>query len=224
MKEKWKRIILIVIGLFILSFSSIAMADTTSDRFMNAVLPKLQGTWYDIKGNPALVFDGNTMNGCNIVGIYNVAGGVSNFSMTMRIVEKTGYRDLKMDCNNLNADPNTYHQVLYYDQQAYRRTQQPLYHETVGGLGLGMSEQDVKAKYGNPDVAHTYSTLVYKSKFQANFTDDLLTKVGLPYNLHGVDDTPEMKELKQGMTMEEVVKNMASLLLVVVGPHGNIIK
>lgn len=88
------------------------------------------------------------MNGCNIVGIYNVAGGVSNFSMTMRIVEKTGYRDLKMDCNNLNADPNTYHQVLYYDQQAYRRTQQPLYHETVGGLGLGMSEQDVKAKYG----------------------------------------------------------------------------
>lgn len=50
MKEKWKRIILIVIGLFILSFSSIAMADTTSDRFMNAVLPKLQGTWYDIKG------------------------------------------------------------------------------------------------------------------------------------------------------------------------------
>lgn len=65
---------------------------------------------------------------------------------------------------------------------------------------------------------------MYKSKFQANFTDDLLTKVGLPYNLHGVDDTPEMKELKQGMTMEEVVKNMASLLLVVVGPHGNIIK
>ena len=188
-------------GLFLFCFSSIAVAELPPDYYMNKYIPKLQGTWYDINGNPVFTFVDRTLNGCPIIGIYNVAGGGGDFGCILRIVEKSGYRDLALDFENLTTDPNTYHQVMEYDQQAFRRTQQLLYHETVGGLGLGMSDQDVKAKYGNPDVAHTYSMLGYQGKFQANFTDDSLTKAqsGFGSTFNAID------ELKQGMTIEEVI-------------------
>lgn len=152
MKGKWKSVLSLCIGLFLVCFSSVAMADLPPDYYMNKYIPKLQGTWYDTRGNPVFTFAGRTLNGCPIVGIYNPAGGGGDIGFTLRIVEKTGYRDLRLSFENLVTDPHAYHQMMYTNDRAYRRTPRLQYYESVGGLALGMTEQEVEQKYGKPDT------------------------------------------------------------------------
>ena len=155
MKKKWKSLLSIFLGLFLLCFSSVAGADLPPDYYMNKYLPRLQGTWYDTQGKPAFTFAGRTLNGCPIVGVSNAAGGGEDIGFTLRIAEKTGYRDLRLSFENLETDPKAYHQTMYTGNRAYRRTPRLQYYESVGGLALGMTEQEVEQKYGKPDTLLT---------------------------------------------------------------------
>lgn len=74
----WKKgLFLILSCLAVLGFSSAALAyDATP-----GILAKLQGQWYDQDGNVVLDFQGNTVNGCEIVGAYRPAGGIFGFQL-----------------------------------------------------------------------------------------------------------------------------------------------
>lgn len=154
---KWwqKGILLLFTGLMLLGFSSMAMAsyDPTAK-----VLSKLQGQWYDKEGNVVLDFQDNTVNSCPVIGVYRVAGGGGDFSCIVRIVESDGYRDLPLDCDCLYPDSYHPHVILKgYAKDGSKntlllRTLEPQYYESVGGIYLDMTEEAVRAKYGNPDT------------------------------------------------------------------------
>lgn len=144
-----------LLGLLLLCFSTVAMAayDPTEK-----ILSRLQGEWYDSAGNVVLNFAGDTVNGCKIVGAYNPAGGSSDFSCIIRIIENGEYRDLPIIAENLGPDNYHAHVILNGDNRdgnkgtLLMRTTTAKYQETVGGIGIDMPEKEVLAKYGQPDV------------------------------------------------------------------------
>lgn len=154
MKRYKKRLVLLVAAFMMWCFSSVVMASYDATP---RIVSKLQGEWYDADGNVVLDFKGNTVNGCAIVGAYHPAGGGSNFSCIIRIIEADGYRDLPVIGENLQKDSYHAHVILNGDNMDERkgillmRTKAAKYYESVGGIGLDMPEKEVLAKYGKPD-------------------------------------------------------------------------
>lgn len=151
----WKKgIVCFLACLAMMGFSSAAMAayDPTPK-----ILSKLQGQWYDQEGDVVLDFQGNTVNGCEIVGVYRPAGGGTDFSCIIRIVEAEGYRDMPVICESMY--PASYHSHIILNGDNHDRskgtlllrTTEPRYYESVGGIGIDMTEDAVRAKYGSPD-------------------------------------------------------------------------
>ena len=151
----WKKgIVCLLACLAMLGFSSAALAAYDPAP---KILSKLQGQWYDQEGNVVLDFQGNTVNGCAIVGVYRPAGGGTDFSCIIRIVEAERYRDMPVICESMY--PASYHAHIILNGDDYdiskgtllMRTTEPRYYESVGGIGLDMTEDAVRAKYGSPD-------------------------------------------------------------------------
>lgn len=147
-------------------FSAVAMA--SSYDATSSILSKLQGQWYDAEGNVILDFQGKTVNGYEVVGAYHPAGGSSDFSCIIRIIEADGYRDLPIIGENLRKDSYHAHVILNGDNgdeskgTMLMRTPQARYYESVGGIGLDMPAKEVLAKYGKPDKiqqSQTWKTL-----------------------------------------------------------------
>lgn len=140
-----------LLGLLLLCFSTAAMAAYNPTE---RILSRLQGEWYDSEGNIVLNFAGDTVNGCKIVGAYNPAGGSSDFSCFIRIIENGEYRDLPIITENLGPDNYHAHVILNGDNRdenkgtLLMRTTTPQYQEKVGGIGIDMPEKEVLAKYG----------------------------------------------------------------------------
>ena len=64
-----------------------------------------------------------------------------------RIKEEHGYRDI-----GLVIDHNNYKKFLYLDETiVLRHTKYPQYVESINGMYLGMSMDDLLEKYGEPD-------------------------------------------------------------------------
>lgn len=153
---KWwrKGIVCLLACLAMMGFSSAAMAEYDPTP---RILSMLQGQWYDQEGNVVLDFQGNTVNGCAIVGVYHLAGAARDFSGIIRIVEAEGYRDMPVICENMYSDSYHSHIILNGDNHdpskstLLMRTTEPRYYESVGGIGLDMTEDAVRAKYGSPD-------------------------------------------------------------------------
>lgn len=172
MKRCRNGVIWLLAVLIIWCFSSAVVAayDATS-----VVMSKLQGKWYDADGTVVLNVQGNAVNDCAVVGVYNLAGGSSDFDCVIRIVEATGYRDLPVACENLRKDSYHAHVILKRNpgkDTLLMRTTDAQYYETVGGIGLDMPEKDVLAKYGNPDK-------IQKSKIWKSFDVWQYRKLGL---------------------------------------------
>lgn len=153
--KRWRKgFIWLMSVIMMCCFASVAMAayDPTP-----GILSKLQGRWYDEEGHVVLDYQGNTVNGCTIVGAYHPAGGSSDFSCIIRIVEAQGYRDLPIIGENLGKGNYHSHVILNGDNRdsskgtMLMRSTETQYYESVGGIGLDMPEKEVLAKYGRPD-------------------------------------------------------------------------
>ena len=142
--------------------NSVAIAyDETGD-----ILPRIQGMWYDERGNVVLDIHNNTLNDCDIVGIYDVAGGRSDFSCIIRIVELEGYRDIPVIFKGLTKENYHTHLLLNGDNkkgQLLIRYPKAKYYESVGGIGLDMTAKEVIAKYGMPDSDSTARIWKYRN-------------------------------------------------------------
>lgn len=155
MQKKCFGIMGVVIVFILCCFSSIvASAYDQTDK----ILSKVQGQWYDEKGNVVLDFEGRYLNGCPVVGVYNPTGGGADFTCVFRVIEAGGYRDIYALC--LNQQEGNYHSriILGWDSKVKEKgtlllkSTHPLYAETVGGIGLDMLDKEVLEKYGKPDT------------------------------------------------------------------------
>lgn len=147
-----------LLGVLMICFSTVAMAayDPTAK-----ILSKVQGTWYDLSGNAVLDFQGDIVNGCKIVGAYSPAGGSSDFSCIIRIVENGEYRDLPIIGENL-GDGNYHSHIIFNGDSRdnskgtlLMRTTEVKFQETVGGIGIDMPAKEVLSKYGKPGSIET---------------------------------------------------------------------
>lgn len=140
----------------------ITTAFASIDTQTASIVSKLQGQWYDENGNVAFDFEGNTVNGCPIVGAYHPAGGSGDFSCTLRIIENESYKDLFLICSHVGK--LDYHSSIILNGDnldaskgtMLLRTKTAQYYETVGGIGIDMPANEVLAKYGKPDISRIW--------------------------------------------------------------------
>lgn len=122
---------------------SVVSIQPVQDSSASSWLEPAAGEWYDLKGNLAMTIEGSMINGCPVV-----AGGNCTYDYPrtghFKITENGGTRDVTLDLLGHKS-----HQYLIVDNKtALRRSIRPEYSESVGGIYLGMTKEDVTAKYG----------------------------------------------------------------------------
>ena len=109
-----------------------------SDTQFQKVLTYLSGDWYDEKGNKAVSIENGQLNDKPIIAAFDLAGATGHAAATYRVKENGTYHDYHMSLRGEGI-----HKTLIVDKKSYRKTPTPQYGETVGGLYLGMYEEDV---------------------------------------------------------------------------------
>lgn len=107
------------------------------------------GNWYDSKGNLVLTISNDyKINGCAVMAVGFVGDTAGMYKI--RINEGTRYKDIEV-CH----DDGDYHEGLVLNwlnnnAVSLRRTKEPRYFESVGGIYLGMDKNQVVSLYGQP--------------------------------------------------------------------------
>lgn len=106
-------------------------------------LAPVSGNWYDEQGNKVLAIGNGYINGCKVVDGFDFAGGRGQYGV-YRIMENSGPRDItieKLTDKMIKVDNRT---IL-------KNTVSASYYESVNGIYLGMTEEDVTNKIGKPE-------------------------------------------------------------------------
>jgi hypothetical protein len=106
----------------------------------------LDGDWYDRAGNRVLSIHNGYLNDCQIVNFKGGAGSAALGGGTVTIVEGQGYRNINLGTRVL-GDPHDY---LIFNESVLHKANYAHY-ESVQGVYLGASKQDVVRAFGNPD-------------------------------------------------------------------------
>ena len=123
-------------------------------------LKSIIGNWYDTKGNLVLSISNDyKINGCTVLGVK--AGNVG--LTVVKIDEGNRYRTIvwwDTDPHGPYSYPD--HHMLYMDLPndtgyALRRTKEPRYFESVGGIYIGMDKDEVLKLYGQPSSTERHS-------------------------------------------------------------------
>ena len=163
-------------------------------------LDRFVGNWYDNKGNLVMRIDNNySINDCKVVAFYLDNDYTPIFFgqavYTCRINEGTGYRDIHLDSNSLPLLPiysskpyaPNYHEMIVLDgKKTLRKTKNPRYFESIGGIYIGMDKDEVIRRYGQPSsVGNNYgwvTTWKYKEGFDVNFAGDTVISITMYKN------------------------------------------
>ncbi len=146
-------------------------------------LKEIIGNWYDTKGNLVLTISNDyKLNGCSIVSVGFTADTTAFYKV--RIAERSGYRDIEF--LNTGSERNSYHEVLVLNYEGnnplvLRRTKEPRYVESIGGIYLGMDKNQVASLYGQPSNAtarYQSNTWTYNNEgFEVGFYYGAVTAV-----------------------------------------------
>lgn len=141
-----KRVVLLVLCTLMLFVAGQGEAETmmSPDSF-RGTMGKLAGTWYDEDGNAVLTIEGNTINGCEVVGGDRLANGPGSGSLDFIIREAAGTRMLRIGWL-LFGGPGDY--IRLNDGEALQRTLNPACSESVEGVRLGMRTRAVRERLG----------------------------------------------------------------------------
>ena len=125
---------------------AVVSVQPAQDESAASWLEPAAGDWYDLKGELAMTISGSTINGCPVAASGNWTYGYPRTGH-FTISESQGTRTLTLDLLGHKS-----HQYLIVDgKTALRRSIHPEYSESVGGIYLGMTRDDVTAKYGYPN-------------------------------------------------------------------------
>jgi len=122
---------------------------SASSNVIENYLPQLKGVWYDLSGNPGLSFSTDSLNGYKIIDINRGDGHGEHISV--RLIVNGEYKDYNLKLINFSSKQGNYHQYIAANNKIFRRTKMPQFNESVGGLGIGMSQKDVLQRYGRPE-------------------------------------------------------------------------
>lgn len=141
-----KRFALFILCAFVLLVSGQSEASMgISPDSVHRILERLAGTWYDEEGCAVLTIEGNTINGCEVVGGDRLANGPGSGSLDFIIREAAGTRTLRIGWL-LFGGPGDY--IRLNDGEALQRTLNPACSESVEGVRLGMRTRAVRERLG----------------------------------------------------------------------------
>ena len=92
--KRFALFILCVLVLLVSGQSEAAMGISADS--VHRILERLAGTWYDEDGNAVLTIEGNTINGCEVVGGDRLANRPGSGSLDFIIREAAGTRTLRI--------------------------------------------------------------------------------------------------------------------------------
>lgn len=182
-----------------------------SDTQFQKVLTYLYGDWYDAKGNKAVTIENGQLNGKPIIAAFDLAGATGHAAATYRVKENGTYHDYHMSLRGEGI-----HKMLIVDKKSYRKTPTPQYGETVGGLYLGMYENEVEELFGKPDSTyknHGSLTWTYEKKgVKVVFLDgmavdiDILNGSPLFFDRTGMNCSNSMEDYYKQYKMKSMPK------------------
>ena len=116
-------------------------------------LSDIVGSWYDADGELVLTISNDyKINDHEIVSV----GFVGDTSSMYKIILKDDNEYKYVEVAHSGSEKNSEHEMLVVDWAdmdnafALRRTKNPRYFESIGGIYLGMNENEVLKLYGNP--------------------------------------------------------------------------
>ena len=114
-------------------------------------LNEIVGNWYDVNGNLIFTISSDyKINGYDIAAVDfegDTAGFYKIFINDGRYVEVT----------HTGSAESKVHDMLIVDSVALRRTENPQYFESIGGIYLGMDANEVLSIYGNPSSGENFN-------------------------------------------------------------------
>ncbi len=123
-------------------------APRETDAITAQLLKKISGSWYYTNGNEALVITPTTISGAVVEGGYGFVGGDPG-SCLFRVNSPDGIvSELRIGWHFASADNS--HQYLFLNGRPLRRSWEAHYSESIGGVFLGMSREEVFRVLGQP--------------------------------------------------------------------------
>ena len=174
--------ILSVFKIFLLVAVIIFPANALADDYQQISVTYLQnfvGDWYDSKGN--LVFkigDDYTINGYKVLDLYC---DEVYWVFKAKISDDSQIRDITFYNHLCSPNPNinNYHDLIALEgySKFLHRDKIPRHYESIGGIYLGMSQDDVLKLYGAPSekgkIGEDYTRWKYNNDgFEVAFVDD----------------------------------------------------
>jgi hypothetical protein len=133
-----------------------------ADNITAQLLKKISGTWYYTNGNEALVITPTTISGATVEGGYGFVGGDPGSGL-FRVNSPDGIiSELRIGWHFASADNS--HQYLFLNGRPLRRSWEAHYSESIGGVFLGMSREEVFRALGQPDRENKISKVLYYDK------------------------------------------------------------
>ena len=169
MKKILSAVIIFCVMIFSVTCQAFCFDIGDSDSVSVTTLETLIGNWYDSKGNLTLTISNDyKLNGCAImnVGMTNV-----EYEIGYKIIYRDGNRDKSITLWHPHPY-STEHEILFMKSDnknwyALRKTKNPQYFESIGGIYLGMDKDEVLKFYGEPskkDNSKYYSVWTYKKQ------------------------------------------------------------
>ena len=174
----------------------VTLSANCSAEYMSRSITELKsmvGTWYDVKGNVALTIGNDySINGCKVVALYlnphyqPIFTPQSSAVYTCRIAEGSVYKDIHLDHHSMPSiylSTPDYHETIFLNgKTVLRMTKEPRYFESVGGIYIGMSKEQVLRLYGQPssvvDRSNGLVTWKYdKQKFDVWFAAGIVNTI-----------------------------------------------
>lgn len=107
----------------------------------------IEGKWYDHKGNLVLNIYNGSINGQRLIAVYNIAGSRSMGNAIFKTTAGKGTRAMKL---SWVMNHNSNDQLKYNDSIILHRTARVPFYESVAGIHLGMTPDEVRETIGGP--------------------------------------------------------------------------
>ena len=199
-----------------LSGTQPAEALQMEQKYVSKVLNLMDGDWYDAAGNRVLQIHDGYINGCQVLAAYDFAGGSSNGAGRFDILESTGSRILYLTWDIHHSDKDS---IKLNDSQMLHRTARLSFNESIAGIHLGMTSDEVTTTLGAPTQMRNltpyvntygwyYEPLRIAVTFDADTVDRIILMKGSPVTLQRswLNCTNDPYEFAQAYQMKRVPK------------------
>ncbi len=145
--KKFSLILCFVFAMFFLQFHTVgAVNNQLSQEKLDMLLKIVAGDWYDHDGNMVISIHDGYLNGCSVAAGFDWAGSRASGCAIFRILEGTGLRDLRISW--WRGGGGAGHFVQIDKGEHLHITPNEYFFESVAGIHLGMTTDEVEAKYG----------------------------------------------------------------------------